>query len=158
MESNKIWITNLQRLLALDVEEGDILIVKLTTIINEPICVSETKLCSAHILKNDKKVIWYVTDYIGSDLVIETPADSTELGFTASEMDDTGAKLIYVLTGCRLIKSKVEPEHNFAVRTIKHDELVSYAGTHREAECVKRAMHEIGLTCRIVNTDETKKT
>lgn len=145
----KSWYANLQSLRAVDVTDEDIIIVRLLMIEKDNEISIKEKICPARIKEKNDVIEWYISDYIGSELMIEVPIDSKRLGHTVIETEDS-AEIIYIIAGYRVLQNdNDENAYRYTINVKSEDALTVYVHTAREADNIVKAMKAAGIKAEI---------
>lgn len=146
----KSWITNLQRLLATGISDGDFVLIRLKVVgknnSTDNIKEIDTSICPARFLhQNNDTVLWHIDDGYTGNLMITASDSNTSLGHMSCDVGDKN--IIYIITGCQLLTDAAN-ENNFNLINKNNESLVT-ASTYREAELLRRDLHKYGIKTKI---------
>lgn len=146
------WITNIQRLLTMDITESSILIIRLATITfdDKKNCTVNTGVHAGYVRRiNDNEIEWHIHDHDDDTLIIPTDVSTGDLGNLRID-DDVNGGVIYVITGCKIISNNNNPEENFAIKQTDGT-TIAFAETAREATLLTNALNNNHISVDIIN-------
>lgn len=147
----KSWYANLQSLRAIGITDKDVLLVKLLTIEQSDTIALTEKICSARIIEKPNVIEWRINDYMGSELIIETPKNLKRLGRAVVEDEDSSTRTIYIIAGYYVFKTDVDDEnYKFTIEIKENDKIRLHVNALGEVNNIMKSLKAVGIEAKAV--------